>query len=86
MIDLSLGGVKIPHEEPLNDADIVNLILILGSRIFKSKGDVVYSIKEGSQPLYSTGLRFKDFSNQDREMLQDYLNHLCMGEGNLTEQ
>lgn len=86
VIDLSLGGVKIPHEEPLNDADIVNLILILGSRIFKSKGDVVYSIKEGSQPLYSTGLRFKDFSNQDREMLQDYLNHLCMGEGNLTEQ
>jgi len=85
-IDLSLGGAKIPTEEPLSDEDIVNLILILGSRTFKSKGDVVYSKKQGSQPFYSSGLKFKSFSNQDREMLQEYLNHLCLGEGNTTEQ
>ena len=85
-IDLSLGGAKIPTKEPLSDEDIVNLTLIIGSRTFKSKGDVVYSIKEGTQPFYSSGLKFQDISNQDRVMLQEYLNHLCLGEGNLTEQ
>lgn len=85
-IDLSLGGTKIPTEEPLSDEDIVKIILIIGNRIFKSKGDVVYSVKEGAQPFYSSGLRFQGFSNQDREMLQEYLNHLCLGEGNSIEQ
>ncbi len=85
-IDLSLGGARIPTEEPLSDEDVVNLILILGSRAFKSKGDVVYSVKEGAQPFYYSGLKFKDLSNQDRDMLQEYLNHLCLGEGNFTEQ
>jgi len=85
-IDLSLGGAKIPTEEPLSDEDIVNLILIIGSRTFKSKGDVVYSVKEGAQPFYSSGLKFKDFSHQDRIMLQEYLNHLCLDGENLTEQ
>ncbi|MCJ7583010.1 MAG: diguanylate cyclase [Candidatus Aminicenantes bacterium] len=85
-IDLSLGGAKIPTEEHLSDEDIVNLILIIGSKTFKSKGDVVYSVKENALPFYSSGLKFRDFSNQDREMLQEYLNHLCLGEGNLTEQ
>ncbi len=85
-IDLSLGGTKIPTEESLSDEDIVNLILIIGSRTFKSKGDVVYSVKEGAQSFYSSGLRFKDFSHQDRKMLQEYLNHLCLDGGNLTEQ
>ena len=85
-IDLSLGGAKIPTEEPLNDEDFVNLTLILGSKAFKSKGDVVYSVKEGAQPFYHSGLKFKNLSNQDRDMLQEYLNHLCLGEGNFTEQ
>ncbi len=85
-IDLSLGGAKIPTEDPLSDEDIVNLILIIGSRTFKSKGDVVYSVKEGAQPFYSSGLKFKDFSRQDRKMLQEYLNHLCVNGGNSTEQ
>jgi len=85
-IDLSLGGAKIPTEELLSDEDIVNLILIIGSRTFKAKGDVCYSAKEGAQPFYSSGLKFQDFSHQDREILQEYLNHLCLGEGNLTEQ
>ena len=85
-IDLSLGGTKIPTEEPLSDEDIVNLILLLGSRTFELKGDVVYSVKEGAQQFYSSGLKFKDFSHQDRKMLQEYLNHLCLGGENLTEQ
>lgn len=85
-IDLSLGGAKIPTEEPLSDEEIVNIVLIIGSRTFKTKGDVCYSTKEGLQPFYSSGLKFQDFSNQDRDMLQEYLNHLCLGDGNLTEQ
>ncbi len=85
-IDLSLGGAKIPTEEPLSDEEIVNLILILGSKAFKSKGDVVYSEKGSVQPFYSSGLKFTHFSIQDREVLQNYLNHLCLGEGNITEQ
>jgi len=84
-INLSLGGAKIHTEEHLSDEGVVNLILILGSRVFKSKGNIVYSVKEDAQPFYSSGLKFKDFSNQNREMLQEYLTHLCMGEENLTE-
>ncbi len=85
-LDLSLGGAKIPTEEPLTNEDIVNLILIIGSRTFKSKGDVVYSEKVGAQPFYSSGLKFKDYSHPDRKTLQEYLNHLCVNGGNSTEQ
>lgn len=85
-IDLSLGGIKIPTEEPLHDEDIDNLILLLGNRTFELKGDVVYSVKEGAQPFYSSGLKFKAISRQDWKTLKEYLNHLSLGGGNLTQQ
>lgn len=85
-IDLSLGGIKIPTEEHLSDEDIDNLILLLGNRTFELKGDVVYSLKEDAQPFYSSGLKFKTISRQDWKTLKEYLNHLSLGGGNLTQQ
>lgn len=85
-IDLSLGGARIRTEDPLSEEELINLVFIFGNKAFKSKGDVVYSIKEGAQPFYSSGIKFKDFTHGDREILQDYLTYLCMGKGTPTEQ
>ncbi|MFP4083113.1 MAG: diguanylate cyclase [Candidatus Aminicenantes bacterium] len=80
-INLSLGGAKISSDAKLPISEIFDLILILGSKACQLKGEVVYSQKEeGEFFRYHSGLKFKELSSEDREILEDYFASLRMEE------
>ena len=76
-INLSIGGAKIPAEEPLKLYQTVDIILILGEDVCQMKGEVVYSAKTtGHKPQYRAGLRFQDMSAESQKQVEDYLDSL----------
>ena len=75
-VDLSMGGIKIRTKDPLSREDLITLILVLGNKAIKAKGDIIYSTREGEQPLFYSGIKFIDFSASHRESLKDYLSSL----------
>lgn len=84
-VDLSLGGIKIRTGESLNKGNMISLVLILGNRAVKAKGDVVYSSRQGEQPLFYSGIKFLNFSGPHRESLKDYLSSLSAKPGDVPE-
>ena len=72
-INISLEGAKISSDLKLPLAQILDLILILGNKACKLKGEVIYSEKARGEFLrYHSGLKFKDLSFEDRKILEDY--------------
>ncbi len=73
-VDLSLGGAKISAKMQFPLATILDIFLILGNRANALKGEVVYSKKASPNSAYFyTGLKFRDLSADDKQLLQDYL-------------
>lgn len=76
-INLSLGGARFPTDRKLPLAKTIDLILILDSKAFEVKADVIYSEKSesGSPPFY-TGIKFGNLSFEESQYLENYLNSL----------
>jgi diguanylate cyclase (GGDEF)-like protein len=73
-IDLSLGGAKISSKMQFPLATILDIFLILGNRANTLKGEVMYSKKASPNSAYFyTGLKFRDLSEEDKQLLQSYL-------------
>ena len=73
-IDLSFGGAKIYTEGKLPSNDIFDLTLMLGSNACQCRGNVVYSEKQnGNGYYYYSGLKFKEITTDNRQILGDFL-------------
>ena len=80
-INLSLGGVKIPTDSQLDSQQTLDLTLVLGENAFQIKGDVVYSNMLGEDLLpYHTGIKFRELSGKDKEILEDFFTSRCVGD------
>jgi len=76
-INLSLGGVKILSEKPLPASRTMDVILILGKKAHPLKGEVVYSEKAGPEAsTFYTGLKFKELSGEDFQILENYFQEI----------
>jgi len=78
-INMSLGGIKFPTESKLDIGHTLDLILILGNNACQLKGDVVYSDLAGEDYFhYYTGLKFRDLSPRERQVLEDYFSSMSL--------
>ncbi len=76
-INLSLGGAKILSERPLPPSRTVDVILILGKKAHPLKGEVVYSEKAAPEAgTFYTGLKFKELSGDDFQVLENYFKEI----------
>ncbi len=72
-INLSLGGAKVLSERPLPASGTMEVILILGKKAHPLKGEVVYSEKASPDSgTFYTGLKFKELSGDDFQILENY--------------
>ncbi len=72
-INLSLGGAKVLSERPLPASRTMDVILILGKKAHPLKGEVVYSEKASPDAgTFYTGLKFKELSGDDFQVLENY--------------
>jgi len=84
-INLSLGGAKIPTDSELDSDQILDLTLILGNNAFQLKGDVVYSKMLGEEYMpYHTGIKFKELSDKDKKILEEFFTFSSAEEKPLT--
>ncbi len=73
-VNIGLGGARIVSDSRLPLAKTVDMILVLGEKAGLLRGDVVYSEKrDGGQPFFYSGLRFRDLTSGDIRALEDYL-------------
>jgi diguanylate cyclase (GGDEF)-like protein len=80
-INLSLVGAKISSESKLSPDKPLDLIIILKNKACHFKGDVVYSERVGDDfSLYYSGLKFLDFSPENKTILEDYFSTLSLSE------
>jgi len=70
--DLGLGGMKIQTYHFLPEDEELDIRLVLGPNSVWLKGQSVYS-QLLSQGRYTSGLRFIKVSEQDRNLLKDFL-------------
>lgn len=76
-VDMSLGGARLSSESRLAPERILDLMIILGRKASPFRADVVYSEKASAQSVFfHTGLRFRDLSVNDKEILQEYFVNL----------
>ncbi|MCG2817193.1 MAG: diguanylate cyclase [Candidatus Aminicenantes bacterium] len=76
-INLSMGGAKIPADEPFKLYQTVDIILILGEEICQMKGEVVYSARvNGHKPPYHAGLRFQEMTAEGLKKVESFLESL----------
>lgn len=79
-INLSLGGAKILSEKPLLVSSPIEVILVLGKMARPLQGEVVYSEKVGTDsPNYYTGLKFKNLTPEDFQVLESYFQEIQKG-------
>jgi diguanylate cyclase (GGDEF)-like protein len=72
-INLSLGGAKILSEKALPASGSVEVILILGKKARPLLSEVVYSEKVSpDSSAYYTGLKFKELTPDDFQILEGY--------------
>ncbi len=76
-INLSMGGVKIPADEPFKLYQTVDVILILGEEACQMRAEVVYSARvNGHKQLYHAGLRFQDIAVENQKKVESYIDSL----------
>jgi len=76
-VDISLGGARIASDTRMARDRVLDMLIILGQKANPFRADVVYSEKPSAQSaFYHTGLRFRDLSLADRQVLQDYFSAL----------
>jgi len=76
-VDLSLGGARISSETRLARDRTLDLMIILGQKASPFRADVVYSEQASAQSaFFHTGLRFRDLTVSDRQVLQEYFSSL----------
>jgi diguanylate cyclase (GGDEF)-like protein len=80
-INISLVGVKISSESELPREHTLDLMIVLKDKAYQFKGDVVYSEKvEKNFFRYYSGLKFKNLSPEDKNILVDYFSSLDLEE------
>lgn len=76
-INLSLGGVKIFSEKPLAVTRPLEVVLVLGKKARPLQSEVVYSEKVGTDSSnFYTGLKFKDLTHEDFQVLETYFQEI----------
>lgn len=80
-INLSLGGARIPTETEIPPSETLDLVLVLGNTATQLKADVAYSQKVGRHhPHYYSGLKFRDLTLEDQDMLEHFLSAIIKKE------
>jgi diguanylate cyclase (GGDEF)-like protein len=80
-VDMSLGGARISTESRLARDRVLELMIILGQKASPFRADVVYSEQASTQSaFFHTGLRFRDLSGPDKEVLREYFASLKRSE------
>lgn len=80
-INLSLAGARIPTETKIPPSETLDLVLILGNTATQLKADVAYSEKVGrDHPHYYSGLKFRDLTFEDEDILEHFLSALIKKE------
>ncbi len=84
-VDMSLGGARISSDARLARDRVLDLLIILGQKASPFRADVVYSEPASAQSaFYHTGLRFRDLTVSDRQILQEYFSSLGKKEASLA--
>ncbi|HEK86515.1 MAG: diguanylate cyclase [Candidatus Saccharicenans sp.] len=77
IINLSLGGVRMISEKPLLASSPLEVILVLGKSAQPFQGEVVYSERAGTDsPNYYNGLKFKNLTPENFEVLEKYFEEI----------
>lgn len=71
-VNISLGGMKIKTEFPVEKDQSLDVALSIGSGTFRSTARVIYCFL-GEDQTYDVGLRFEDTSPRDLTLLRHYL-------------
>ncbi|UCC40619.1 MAG: diguanylate cyclase [Candidatus Aminicenantes bacterium] len=80
-INLSLGGARIPTESKISPSETLDLVLVLGNTATQLKADVAYSQKIGrDHPHFYSGLKFRDLTLEDKDILGNFLTTLIKKE------
>ncbi len=74
-LDLALGGMKIETPSHLPEGEQVDVRIVLENRSIWLKGRTVYSHLL-SDTMNVSGIQFLDVPEEDRVLLEDYLNRL----------
>jgi c-di-GMP-binding flagellar brake protein YcgR len=72
--DLSLGGARMEDASSLYKEEKLDLWLSLEPRVISCRGRVVHIQQVGDR--FSAGIRFEAMTDEDREVLTQYLSHL----------
>jgi diguanylate cyclase (GGDEF)-like protein len=80
-INLSLGGARIPTETEIPPSETLDLVLVLGNMATQITADVAYTEKVGREhPHYYSGLKFRDLTLEDKDILTNFLSALIKKE------
>ena len=74
-LNLSLEGVAIETHHPLSRGELLEVSIVLNSRLINFSGKVIYV-----QPLkgkkFKAGIRFERITKKSRRILEEYLSHI----------
>lgn len=73
-INISMGGMKIRTEFPIEEGESLDLSLRIGREEFKSKARVIYC-NLGEDQAFEIGLRFEETSETDLSLLNQYISN-----------
>lgn len=76
--NISLSGLLFQHNNPFQPDDNVGVNLMLEDKILYMNGKVCRSkeVDEGSDKVYSTGINIIDISNENRSIVEQYINRI----------
>jgi len=77
-VNLSLGGAKIITNIPLPENKEIKIILVLGNKVFQTRGKVVYCVPSNHALNYNyhSGIEFLELTFKNRHVLEDYFKSL----------
>lgn len=84
-LNISMGGMKIKTEFPIDQDASLDVVLTIGNEEFKSEAKVVYCNSREDQ-AYEVGLSFEKTSEAHRNLLDQYLrsrDHASLGTSRL---
>lgn len=71
--NVSLGGVGFVSQDFIAPSTILNLELIVLSRVFNTLGRVAWSSPLSHSSRYQTGIEFTKLDDKDKDLLSDYI-------------
>ncbi len=79
-LDLSLGGIKLATQEPVDTPFVLLLAIDLEGELLEVKGRVVY-LKKADGEVYFAGIRFVDTEEKQHRMIKNFVKLYYGGKG-----